>query len=292
VTRSYRLAWIVCVAVISQSFLIGCRADSGRPGEEASANGTHELLNAVLWVQTAAEYEAICEQTFALARARLDEGLGDPEWTAAVEQDTQQTEFRDLPPAVIVDVDETVLGNSQFDARLAADGIDYDKDLWKAWVRQASAKPLPGAQAFIEYAREKGVDVFFVTNRWAASEEKTLANLRAVFHADISEDELMCRGEIDGWGPDKTTRRSYLAQTHRIVLLLGDDLNDFISFGDAPPEERIKMAHDRRDYWGSKWIIFPNPIYGSWERALYGYNEALGRHEKLRLKHDALDIQK
>jgi 5'-nucleotidase (lipoprotein e(P4) family) len=280
--RPYRLAWIVCVVVLTQCLAAGCRADSTE---------THELLNAVLWVQTAAEYEALCEQIFALAGIRLDEALDDADWTAAVEQEGEAVSFNDLPPAVIVDVDETVLGNTEFDARLAAEGIDYDEALWKEWVAKASAPPLVGAKAFIEYARERGVRVFFVTNRKAASEAKTLSNLRAAFDSDISEDDLLCRGELKDWGPDKTTRRSYIARTHRILLLLGDDLNDFISFGSASPEERRELAQEQRHRWGTTWIILPNPVYGSWERALYDYDDRLSRTEKLRHKREALEIQ-
>jgi 5'-nucleotidase (lipoprotein e(P4) family) len=287
--RSFLRSHFVYPAMIAQAFLFGCHADSGRHADEVGQSGTHELLNAVLWVQTAAEYEAICEQTFALAGTKLIESFEDPTWTAAVEQETG---FEDLSPAVIVDVDETVLGNSQFDARLAAEGIDYDQDLWGAWVRQAGALPLPGAQRFIDLAQANGVEVFFVTNRGPSSEEKTLANLRDAFRLDISEEHVLCRGEKPEWGSDKSTRRSYLAQTHRILLLLGDDLNDFVSLGNAPPEERMALVRDHRHRWGSEWIIFPNPIYGGWERALYGYDDNLNRPEKLRLKHDALDVQK
>jgi acid phosphatase len=281
--KSHAKAWLVCVVIIGQCCFIGCEKDTPN---------THELLNAVLWVQTAAEYEAACEQNFALARVRLDEALRDREWTAAVEQEMIKIEFGDLPPAIICDVDETVLSNSEFDARLVADGIGYSSDLWKEWVERASAPPLRGARAFIEYARANGVKVFYVTNRKAASKEKTLTNLRAVFGADISENELLCRGEIDKWGRDKTTRRSHLARTHRIVLLLGDDLNDFISFGKASPEKRVELAHEHRRRWGTRWIIFPNPLYGSWERSLYSYEDTLSRSEKLQSKHSAVNIQR
>jgi acid phosphatase len=281
--RSYSSPLILIVVIASQCLITGCESES---------TGTHELLNAVLWVQTAAEYSAACEQNFTTARVRLDQALEDSQWTAAVEQKTSGAAYGELPPAIICDVDETVLSNSRFDARLVADGIEYNQDLWKDWVKEASAPPLPGAKAFIDYARAKGVSVFFVTNRKAVSKDKTLANLRTAFGPEISEDELLCRGETDEWGPDKKTRRSHLAKTHRILLLLGDDLNDFISFGEAPPEERVALAHDHRDRWGTKWIIFPNPIYGSWERSLYGYEDALSHSAKLQQKLGVLDIQK
>ncbi|MFH1314274.1 MAG: HAD family acid phosphatase [Candidatus Eisenbacteria bacterium] len=281
--KSYVKVWILCVAVVGQCFVIGCGKDSDR---------THELLNAVLWVQTAAEYQAVCEQSFTLARVRLDEGLADPEWTAAVEQEPLKIELEKLPPAVICDVDETVLDNSEFDARLVADGVEYSSDLWNDWVEQAIAPPLTGAQAFIAYARANGVHVFFVTNRKATSKDKTLANLRDAFGADISEDDLLCRGEIDEWTDDKTTRRLHLAGTHRIVLILGDDLNDFIFFGTASPEKRTKLAHEHRGKWGTKWIIFPNPLYGSWEKSLYDYEVTLPHNKKLSRKYGAINFQK
>ena len=36
----------------------------------------------------------------------------------------------------------------------------------------------------------------------------------------------------------------------------------------APPE-RLKLAMTHADRWNRSWFLLPNPMYGSWERALY-----------------------
>ena len=71
----------------------------------------------------------------------LDDALVDPGWTAALEQ---TGDFAELPPAIILDIDETVLDNSFFEARLTIDGEAYSDELWDAWVLERAAKPIPG----------------------------------------------------------------------------------------------------------------------------------------------------
>jgi acid phosphatase len=104
-------------AVLSITLAAACAhtsdARSGTAPERAaepSIEAGIDNLNAVLWVQTSVEYRANSLQAYALAGRLLDDALADPRWTAALEQ--TGGDYRDLPPAVIVDVDETVLDNS------------------------------------------------------------------------------------------------------------------------------------------------------------------------------------
>lgn len=248
-----------------------------------SHQGPHEVQLGTLWVQTAAEYEGLTEQAFGMAGDRLAAALADPTWTAAVEQ--VGTAYADLPPAIIADVDETILDNSPLEARLAVEGIPYSEAVWKEWVELRAAKALPGAKAFLERAHQQGVTIFYVTNRSAEQEEATRDNLKSEgLPLDGSEDRVLTKGEND-WGSDKITRRQAVAKTHRILLLLGDDLNDFVSGARAQePETRIELARQHADKWGRRWILLPNPIYGSWEASLYGRDYGLPVEEKLRLK--------
>jgi hypothetical protein len=79
-----------------------------------TAPTTYENLNAVLWMQTAVEYKAATVQTYRVAQAALLQGLRDPHWTAALKHNG---DFGNLHPAVLLDVAETVLAISPFDAR-------------------------------------------------------------------------------------------------------------------------------------------------------------------------------
>jgi 5'-nucleotidase (lipoprotein e(P4) family) len=245
----------------------------------------NERLGAVLWMQTALEYEFMCRQSFRLASSMLREALRDSGWTAALEQ---RTGFERLPPAIIIDVDETVLDNSPFDARLIMEDTEYDEHMWSAWVREASAGILPGAGEFLQFAASEGVAVFFVTNRNGDVERWTVENLSNVLDLTVEPDQVLSRNERPGWSSDKTSRRRYLAQDHRILLLIGDDFNDFVHLGGVSVAERVREGRRYGDCWGKEWIILPNPAYGSWERALYGCDESLTRTEKLRMKQQSL----
>jgi acid phosphatase len=129
----------------------------------AESSGTaHEALFAVAWVQTSAEYEAAALQAYAAAGHMLEAALADPTWTAAVEQ---TGDFSALPPAIIVDVDETVLDNSAYQARLVASGAQYSPDSWNAWIEERKATAIPGAVALLGAAAARGVRVFYLSNR-------------------------------------------------------------------------------------------------------------------------------
>jgi len=246
----------------------------------------HEQLNSVLWVRTAPEYEAVCREIFAQATLSLEEALADRTRTASLEQ---SADYEDLPPAVILDVDETALDNSAFEARLIVEGKEYNKPMWNAWIAEEEATAVPGAQNFIRHALERGVEVFFVTNRDHDTEEHTVRNLRNHFGPTITGDRVLTRKEQADWTSDKTSRRAHVAATHRVLLLVGDDLNDFVYSGDIAPQARRENALQYSEYWGTRWIIVPNPMYGTWEQALYGFDRGLERSEKINLKRGALD---
>jgi 5'-nucleotidase (lipoprotein e(P4) family) len=128
-----------------------------------------------------------------------------------------------------------------------------------------------------------------VTNRDAASKSATLHVLdRLGFPLQHAAESMYCRGEKPEWTSDKTTRRALIAQQYRILLLVGDDLGDFLSGARVSPEERRRIAESYSSRWGERWILLPNPMYGSWESALYGNNSSLPRAEQLRLKRERL----
>jgi 5'-nucleotidase (lipoprotein e(P4) family) len=284
---SQRQSCVIAIVVgLSVGMLTGCAGRKVAPQPQQAAGAAHELLNAVLWVQTSAEYEFTCRQIYRLAERNLDQALADHDWTAALEQ---TGDYGDLPPAVILDADETVMDNSAFEAMLIEKTEEYNKPLWYAWAEEERAGPVPGATEFLEYARERGVEVFFVTNRDYAIEEPTVRNLRDLFGPGVTAANVLSRGEAEGWTSDKSSRRAYVAAGYRILLLIGDDYNDFVFLGEPPLDERNEAARQYSDYWGTKWIMLPNPMYGSWEQALYGYDRNLPRGEKLKAAYDRLE---
>ena len=236
---------------------------------------SHELLHSLLWMHTSAEYNALTVMTYQRAEEALDRALRDASSTASIEQ---TGEFQHLPPAVIMDLDETVLDNSAFEARLITQRATFNRPMWDQWVQEASAQAVPGALEFIAAARKKGVTVFFVSNRGAQQESSTRHNLeRLGIPLPVEPDTLLLEGEAPfQWSLDKSGRRRYLAERFRILLLVGDDLGDFVDGARDRPENRIALARRYTHRWGTSWFLLPNPMYGTWETSLYppGLSEA------------------
>ena len=239
-------------------------------------------LNSTLWVQSSAEYVASTEQAFNAARMNLDKALQNINWTAALEQ---QRNYQNLPPAVIFDVDETILDNSPYEAYLIMTGQAYRYETWKVWADAARAQPIKGAKELISEIKSKGVAVFYVTNRGADLQEATVRNIRIMVDPEVHADRVLLRGEQAEWGSDKSSRRAAIAKTHRIIMMFGDNYNDFRFLAGSPsPSVRVAEVEPYSEYWGSKWILLSNPRYGHWERAIFNYADRLPDDEKRQAK--------
>lgn len=241
-------------------------AAAAQPATAASVR-TYENLDATLWMQTAVEYRAAAAQAYVLARTQLDRALADPAWTAAIEQ--QGKDLAGLPAAIVLDADETVLDNTVYQARLLTSGGVYDDATWKAWVEERKADAVPGAVAFTQYARSKGVTVFYITNRNADLEPATRDDMaRLGLPLEPARDTLLMRREKPEWeASEKAARRQFVAKDFRIVMLFGDDLGDFLPNARGTIEERASRVAPYDAWWGERWIVIPNPSYGSWEGA-------------------------
>jgi acid phosphatase len=235
-------------------------------------------LNATAWVQTSVEYRACALQAWRSARLALDRALKDRRWTAALEQ---TADARRLPPAIIVDIDETVLDNSPGQARFLIRGNGrFSPKMWEEWTAESRAEAVPGAREFLGEAAARGVTVFYISNRGPEEAEATRRNLtekgfplREKTAGDLG-DAVLLRGERPEWTSDKSSRRAAVAAHYRVVMLCGDDLNDFFP-ARMSPQERMNKARAYESWWGERWIILPNPMYGSWEDALYDFDRTL-----------------
>lgn len=232
---------------------------------------THENLNAVLWIQTSAEYPMITTSLYRSAYSSVKLALLKKNWTAAVEQ--AEMDVSELPPAIIVDVDETILDNSKAQALAVDKRGGFELAEWQKWVRKKEATPIPGALEFLAWAasEENGVTIFYVTNRSVDVEPATLENLQK-FGFPIKEgvDVILSRGEYGSVNKssDKSSRRKHICEKYRVILMAGDDLGDFITT-EGSPEERVSASSQYQNFWGERWIVLPNPTYGSWERAIF-----------------------
>ena len=245
-----------------------------------------QTMLSVLYAQSSTEYAANCIQTYANASQILDTAITDKEWTAALEQ---TGEYSEKPMAIILDVDETVLDNVAFQARSILSGLSYP-NVWIEWGLEGSAKPVPGVSNFLKNTSKKGIKIFYVTNRVAELEEATRKNIKNLgLPFDEDRDVLLMRDE-NGWGSDKVSRRALVAKDYRMLMLVGDQLTDFISLEEATTniDSRKELAEKYSDMWGQKWFMLTNPMYGKWEGAIYGNKYPDTKEEIMQMRLDAL----
>ncbi len=239
------------------------------------------LAAGVLYTQKAAEYRALAYQAFNLARVRLDADF-DKKNLKKLPKATRKT-----PRAIVVDIDETVLDNSPSSAKQIRTNTPFNSKDWYAWGEMRKAKAVPGAVAFLNYAVSKGVKIFYISNRDEVQRQATIDNLKSVGFNDVSSETVLLR--INGESP-KGPRRDVVSANYRIVLLMGDNLDDFASaFERKSITERFAEADRIRDQWGTSFIVLPNAMYGTWENAIYEY-QRLTETQKAEKRAAALEL--
>ena len=230
----------------------------------------------LLWVKHAAEYQAISAQVYAQATRDLPRLLAEESWSAVPGHEGEP----DKPPAIILDVDETVVSNVDFQLHLEG---PYTSLKHYEWTNSNKAIPLRGVAEFVAAARSADVEIFFVTNRMCEKiegnsdvcpqEKSTIGDIQEV-GIDVDVDHVLLANEKPDWGKEKLVRREYVAKTHRVIMLFGDDYGDFVACTRAVPvapctagatrASRAAALDTYQDYWGNGWYILPNPMHGSW----------------------------
>ena len=249
---SLLFAAFLYIAVLPPLVLSQTQAPS--MSRQSGVNNEYQI-GAILWTQSSAEYRALAYQTFVLARLRLDQAL----------RNTKRS--RSTKPAVIVDVDETVLDNSRFQAELILQGTPYTAENWKAWCDRADAGAVPGAVDFLNYAARRGVRVFYITNRREPEKTGTINNLTKLGFPGVTQESVMVREQ--GTTSSKETRRDKVRSHYWIAMLVGDNLNDFNdNFSGKSIADRKAEVERERSEFGSRFIVVPNPMYGDWESAV------------------------
>ena len=251
-------------------------------------------LNAVAWSQTAIEHDLIYLQTYRDAQSRLPQALADPHWDALGKSD-RVTPLAGLPPAVVLDIDETVLDNSPYQARVIKSGGEFNAADWAAWCREARARALPGAVAFTQFAARHGIAVIYISNRARELDPATLANLRKVGLPVSGPDALLGLGtERKGCtqtGTNKGCRRQLVSERYRVLMQFGDQLGDFIDVPHNTGAARREAVTAYLPWIGTRWFVLPNPTYGAWEPALFHNDWREPRQSRRQQKLDALHGQ-
>ncbi|MGQ0677904.1 MAG: 5'-nucleotidase, lipoprotein e(P4) family [Rhodospirillales bacterium] len=254
------------------------------PAQDVAAS---DILNATLWMQKSIEYKANSLAIFALAKIRLDQLLADKKHTAAPNE--QKGDFANLPPALVIDGDETLLDNSGYQAWMVKAGTTFSPKTWTQYVNAMETLAIPGAVEFCKYADSKGVKLFYVSNRTNEEKPASKKNMEKLgFPMGGNVETFLFAKDQPDWGSAKSTRRAFIAKDYRIVMLLGDNYGDFSDGYKGSEADRQKEFEANKDRWGRDWIMLANPAYGSFESAPFMHDYKKSQTEQRKAKHDAL----
>lgn len=256
------------LAALLAGSLAGTAGSAMASDDTGDGGDSNALLWALAWQQTAAEFAALCHQAYNLARFRLDEQLTERPAGAR-------------PLAVIADIDNTVLhANSYWGYLVNNDRQFFDDAIWDDWLPENLMTPVPGALDFLRYCEERGVEVFYVTNRDQGDKtyDYALRQLQELSFPFADNNHLYVFRETS----DKTPARQSIATRFEIALMLGDNLNDFRrDYYVKDVDERMQLMERDRDDWGSRFILLPNATDGHWVRAIFGESEPAPTAENL-----------
>jgi acid phosphatase len=229
-------------------------------------------------MQTAAEYRACCLQIYECAERRLEAIL-------------QAKQLAFPKPAVVMDLDETVLDNSVFQTFLYQNNLEYTEALWEVYEKDYPDEVtlVPGAKDFIAKAGSNGVTVVYISNRSEQNRQSTIKALeRLGINTENINERLLLKKKDES--SDKSTRREEITLRYNILLHIGDNLRDFSEAFAAAKlrastqnvhlteiERRYARVDSAKSHWGVDWFILPNPVYGEWEKLL-------GDQPKLKLR--------
>jgi len=214
-------------------------------------------------------------QVYQSAQDDLPRFIDDESWSAM----PGHPKSAGLPPAVVLDVDETVVSNIDF--QISFERPFTNRKLYD-FYQQHPAIPVPGVIEFVTAARAAGVTVFFVTNRPCEliddnpdpcpQKEGVIHELESI-GIDVDAAHVMLADQ-NGWDRAKIARREYIAESYRVMMLIGDDLGDFMPcvrtklYGPctepATKDSRKLLVEQYSDRWGNGWYILPGPTHGSW----------------------------
>lgn len=274
----YTFVLVTC-SVAATYFVTISTAQQGAAVVQGNADMQYQA-GATLYMQKSAEYRALAYQAYNLARWQLDADFDKKNVKKLPKAE------RKKPRAVMVDIDETALDNSPAQAHGITNRVAFNNKDWRLWVEMRKAKAVPGAVEFLNYANSNGVRVYFVSNRDDVNKQATIENLKSVGFANVSDENVLLRTTESS----KEARREIILQKYRIVMFIGDNLDDHSSvFEKKTVADRFAETDKAKDLFGKKYIVLPNAMYGTWESAIYEYGR-LTDAEKAEKRAAALEL--
>jgi len=256
------------ILLLFSLLVYGCNNSSEKNNQPEIKNSSEKLINAVLWMQNSAEYRACCYQAFNYGKL-------------AVEKYMLENKCDPKHLAVVFDLDETLLDNSFYEAELILKNkefykykitetipLDTTKIDWKRnWTFLKKTQAIPGAIKFVEFINSKNINIIYISNRENDEKEATIENMEKIlkFPKIDTKNYVFCK--IDGKS-SKTIRRDSINELYNVILYVGDNLADFEDIFEKRTDNnpnRFQEVDSLKEYFGSKYIILPNPMYGKWE---------------------------
>ncbi len=279
-SKKYFLGFALIVSGVASGYFAGSSvAQQGTALAQASANNEYQV-GATLYMQKAGEYRALAYQAFNMARWSLDADLDKRNFRKLTKAEQKK------PRAIMVDIDETMLDNSPAQALAIKNRAPFNLKDWYAWGEMRKAKAIPGAVDFAKYARSLGAKVFFVSNRDEVQKQATIDNLKSVGFPDVSDENVLLKTAESS----KEARRQIILAKYRIVMFIGDNLDDHSNvFEKKSVDDRFAEVDKAKDLFGKRYIMLPNAMYGTWENAIYGYGR-LTEDQKTEKRLNALEL--
>lgn len=221
----------------------------------------------LLWMRTSAEYRALAYQGYNVAMNLVKMAVADPS-------------HQRKPLAIVLDADETVVDNTKLMGESIANGNGrFDAPWWRQAVHQGKSQAMPGAVEFLNEVHKQGVEIFYVSNRYApVNYDATVQNFKELGFPSVDKDHVLLF-EKDS---DKQPRFDAIAKKYYVVLYMGDNAGDFpIGTKGKTLAERNGIIDAHKEDFGTTFVVFPNPAYGSWVSALAkGYQNLSPEEQK------------
>lgn len=271
----------LAVVALAGTFGLGSLTGVGVTKADLEKSSQEQTVMATNWFQTSAENKALQIQTYNQAAEELHEmAMQDYK----VKNGTIQLKKNQIRPAVVLDIDETVLDNSPHTAWAIKNNAAYPAG-WSEWIHMAKAELIPGSKDFLLAADKLGVEIFYVSNRTVSEKEDTMKNLNLHGLPNVDDKHVLLKTTTS----QKGIRQDEISKTNKIVMLIGDNANDLSDiFYKADLKKRFANVDQIASELGSKYIQLPNPMYGDWEGAIYNYNFSKTDDQKAADRYNAL----
>jgi acid phosphatase len=214
---------------------------------------TSNTFPSVQWIGSA-EYNLLCIQIYNTAKQNFIKLDLNNTNSVMIEQERDSI----LPPAIIVDIDETILLNLAFRKETTNKAGKFSYAIWEKHLKLKTAIPVNGSLDYLQYLSQHNVKIIYISNRDIKEENETFELLMALGYPIKDKGDLLLKNEKPQWTKDKTSRRSDIGKKYKIIQIFGDNLRDFTATN--------KEAFSHKNKFGKDWFLLPNPIYGNWKK--------------------------